>query len=133
MLPRDLRLRSNEDFQRVYRSGKSWAHPLLALHTLPQPEGRRIGISTSKKLGKAVRRNRVKRRLREIIRAELPQWKTGFDGVLVARAAASEAEFAALREAVQELARRARLYREPEAGPDTLYTWPAGGRPARSK
>ena len=132
MLPRDLRLRSNSDFQRVYRAGRSWAHPLLALHTLPQPEGRRVGISTSKKVGKAVRRNRVRRRLREIVRAELPEWKTGFDGVLVARAAAAEAEFSDLRAALQELARRARLYREPGDDPDTLYTWPAGGRPART-
>lgn len=132
MLPRDLRLRSNSDFQRVYRSGRSWAHPLLVLHVLPRPEGCRIGISTSKKLGKAVQRNRVRRRIREIVRAELPGWKPGFDAVIAARAPASEAEFSELRDALQELARRARLNREPSADPDTLYTWPAGGRPART-
>jgi ribonuclease P protein component len=131
MLPRDQRLRANRDFQQVYRSGKSWAHPLLVAHVLPQPEGRRAGISVSKKLGKAVRRNRVRRRLRELLRAALPEWKTGFDLVIVARAAAAEAEFPALGEALQELARRARLLREPEDPPETLYTLPAGGRPPR--
>lgn len=133
MLPRDLRLRAHSDFQQVYRSGRSWAHPLLVLHVLPRPEGRRIGISTSKKVGKAVQRNRVRRRLREIVRAALPDWKTGFDVVVAARSAAAEADFAALQDALQELARRARLLREPEAPPETLYTLPAGGRPARNR
>ena len=131
MLPRDQRLRAHRDFQRVYRYGRSWAHPLLAAHVLPQPQGCRVGISVSKKVGKAVRRNRVRRRLRELLRAALPEWKTGFDLVVVARAAAAEAEFAALGEALQELARRARLLREPEAPAETLYTLPAGGRPPR--
>jgi ribonuclease P protein component len=131
MLPRDLRLRANRDFQKVYGEGRSWAHPLLALHVLPQPEGQRIGFSVSRKVGKAVVRNRTRRRAREAVRAQIGSWKTGFDCVMVLRAAAAEAEFADLRAAIEELARRARLPREPGEGEDAHYTLPAGGRPAR--
>ena len=131
MLPRDCRLRSNRDFQRVYRSGRSWAHPLAALHVLPQPTGRRLGISVSGKVGGAVQRNRVRRRLRELLRARLSGWKDGVDAVLVARKAAVEADFASLGQAVDELARRAHLVREPDGASDTQYTLPQGGRPAR--
>jgi ribonuclease P protein component len=130
MLPRGQRLRTNQEFQRVYRRGTSWAHPLVALHVLPQHAGHRIGISVSKKVGKAVCRNRVRRRLREIVRARLPEWLGGFDAVLVVRAAAAEAEFGQLEQAVDELSRRARLRREPGGADQALYRLPErGGRP----
>jgi ribonuclease P protein component len=128
MLPAPNRLRLNREFQRVYRHGRSWAHPLLALHVLQRPSGKRAGISVSKKVGKAVQRNGVRRRLREVLRARLPHWKDGFDVILVARAPAAAAEFGALGGAVEELARRARLAREPEAPSDTPFIMPSGGR-----
>lgn len=128
MLPREFRLRSRRDFQRVYRAGRSWAVPLLALHLLPQPSGRRVGFSVSKKVGNAVTRNTVRRRLSEVVRAELPDWKGGVDGILVARAAAAQAPYEQLAAAVRELARRARLIREPDTSPDTPYIMAAGTR-----
>jgi ribonuclease P protein component len=131
MLPQSQRLRSNQQFQLVYRRGRSWAHPLAALHVARQPCNKRLGISVSKKVGGAVERNRVRRRIREILRAQLPCWKDGFDAIVVARPDAAKASFAELARALQELAQRARLVREPEAPPDTLYTMPAGGRPGR--
>ena len=131
MLPREHRLRSNQEFQRVYRVGRSWAHPLAALHVLPQPGAQRFGISVSKKVGKAVCRNLVRRRVREILRAALPELKCGFDAIVVARSGAADADFAALTEALTELIRRSRLLREPEAALDTPYTLPAGGRSGR--
>lgn len=133
MLPREHRLRSNQEFQRVYRVGRSWAHPLAALHVAAAPGNQRFGISVSKKVGNAVRRNRVRRRLREIVRAALPDLRVGFDAVVVARAAAADAEFAALSEALSELFRRSRLRREPGEAPGTLYELPAGGRPPRPR
>jgi ribonuclease P protein component len=133
MLPRPLRLRSNQDFQRVYRAGRSWAHPLAALHVLAQPSGQRIGISVSKKVGGAVQRNRVRRRIREMVRAQAPGWRDGFDAVVVARAAAAEAEFAGLSAALEELARRAKLPREPGEEPGALYSMPTSGRAAGAR
>lgn len=131
MLPRAHRLQRSPDFQRVYRRGRSWALPLLALHALPQPIGQRVGISVSKKLGKAVTRNLVRRRLREATRAVITEWKDGCDLVLVARSAAATASYAELEAAVQELARRAGLLREPDADPGMKYSWPSRGRGER--
>jgi ribonuclease P protein component len=114
MLPRPNRLRRRDEFQAAYRRGRSWAHPLLALHVLPRREGVRVGVTVSKKVGGAVVRNRVRRRLREAIRVRLPEWRTGFDLVLVARTAAAEASFGDLAASVDELAKRGRLVREPD-------------------
>src|SRR5688572_20038901 len=114
MLPRPNRLRRRDEFQATYRRGRSWAHPLLALHVLPRQKGVRIGVTVSKKVGGAVVRNRVRRRLREAIRLRLPQWRSGFDLVVVARTAAAEASFDALGVVIDELAKRARLVREPD-------------------
>lgn len=130
MLPRDQRLRAREDFQRVYRAGRAWAHPLMVLHVVQRPEGRRAGFSISKKVGTATVRNRLRRRLREIVRAQAPGWKEGFDAVFVARPDAAAAEFLELGAVVVELSRRARLIREPDQPPDSPYMMPA--RPAGS-
>jgi len=128
MLPRDQRLRAREDFQRVYRSGRGWAHPLMVLHVVQRPAGKRAGFSISKKVGNAVVRNRLRRRLREIVRSHVPGWKEGLDAVFVARPDAAAAPFEELAAVVAELARRARLVREPEQPPDSPYIMPA--RPA---
>ena len=68
-LRRDLRLRKRSDFDAVYRRGRIFNDPLLVLRTLPNDlEHNRYGFVTSGKLGGAVVRNRVRRRLREIVR-----------------------------------------------------------------
>ncbi len=114
MLPRPNRLRRRQDFQTAYRRGRSWAHRLLALHALPRGEAARVGITVSKKVGGAVVRNRVRRRLREAVRLRLPSWRRGVDLVVVARSAAAEASFEELGAALDEVAKRGRLVRELE-------------------
>lgn len=93
-------------------SGRSWAHPLLVLYAAPGPGAQpRVGFAVSRRLGKAVARNRVKRRLREAVRRRYPELAPGYDIVLVARAGAAEASFDELASAVDQLLRRARLWR----------------------
>ncbi len=63
----------------------------------------------SRRVGKAVVRNRVRRRLREIVRRRLPQIEAGWDLVFSARPAAAQATSDDLRRAVSDLLARARL------------------------
>jgi len=108
------RLRVRRDFLAVYRKGRAWTHRLLVLRTLPNglPHNR-YGFVVSKRVGKAVVRNRLKRRLREGLR--LLTVRPGWDAVLLARPPAATATYQQLREALVELLSRARLLdqREP--------------------
>lgn len=77
---------NNRDFQRMYSKGKSQAHPLLVLYVMRNRLGyTRMGITCSKKVGNAVKRNRAKRIIRAAYRHAEPQLECGYDVVLVAR------------------------------------------------
>ena len=78
-------LKKNYEFHRLYRKGKSAVTPcLVAYAKATRRDGNRVGFTVSTKLGKAVKRNRVRRRLREIYRlheSEIRAEKAGaFDG-----------------------------------------------------
>lgn len=107
-LPKDLRLRQRKDFDNVFSHGRAWSGPLLVIRSMPNELGHnRYGFVTSKRLGGAVVRNRVRRRLREIVR-ECPE-TAGHDVVLSAKTTAPDASFDDLRLAVVELFSRAGL------------------------
>ncbi len=82
---------------------------LLSVLREAAPGGARIGIITSRRVGCAVERNRARRRLREIVRAEHARLLPGAWLVIVARQRAVEAEFAELREEWLRLAQRANV------------------------
>ncbi len=81
--PKHLRLLRRSDFRRVYEEGRRRRAPLCTVfyraNGLPHS---RLGITVPRALGKAVLRNRVKRRLREIFRLNLPTLPGGWDIVL---------------------------------------------------
>lgn len=81
-----ITLKDNRDFRRIYNRGKSFASPLLVTYVLRNRRGEvRIGITTGKKIGKAVMRNRSRRIIKEAFRAVQPDIKQGYDFVFVAR------------------------------------------------
>lgn len=105
------RLRKDRDFRRVYRRGRSLSNRYLVLiYKKNGLEDTRIGFSISKKFGKAVERNRIKRQLRSICREYLPDLKRGYDMVFVVRAESKQADYNELKSAVYELLKKARLY-----------------------
>jgi ribonuclease P protein component len=109
-MQRRLRLRRNDDFQRVRGEGRTVAHPLVILAYAPNSHtGNRYGIITSRRLGNAVARNRVKRRLRETIRHWHPHITPGYDMIFIARHPVLGCDPAALEEAVAIVLRRANL------------------------
>ena len=107
-LPRELRLRHRADFARVAEEGKGRANGLVVLRFAPNTLSiPRSGFSVSKRVGTAVRRNRVKRLLREAVRnAPL---KGGYDLVFIARLQSAEANYRDIKSAVEDVLRRARL------------------------
>lgn len=79
-------LKSNRDFRRLYAKGKSAVSPSLVLYCRDNGRPRnRLGITVGAKVGKAVYRNKVRRRLREIYRTNEEKFKRGRDLVVVAR------------------------------------------------
>jgi ribonuclease P protein component len=109
------RLRRPADFQRVRAMRRSWGHPLLVLYVAPNDgQATRLGISVGKRVGKAVVRNQVKRRVREAVRNRYADLLPGHDLVFIARAPAATAAWPDLRDAADQLLRRARVL--PPAG-----------------
>jgi ribonuclease P protein component len=108
---RRFRLRKTADFERVRRSGKSFAHPLIVLVVREnEAESLRIGVTASRSLGTAVQRNRVKRLMRASIQAQLSCIRPGHDLLLIARRPTVEASFTEIHSAIQKLLQRANLF-----------------------
>lgn len=102
------RLRASADFERARRRGRSWGTPYLSLTAVRNDlDSNRCGFVTSRRLGKAVVRNRVRRRLREIVRRQMPNVEPGWDLVVSARPVAATATFLQLSDAVADVLRRA--------------------------
>jgi ribonuclease P protein component len=108
---RKFRLTRSEDFKRVRRIGKSYAHPLVVLvaQTSETPHPVHVGVSAGKTVGTAIHRNRAKRILREAMRPMLDSIPANWDIALIARAALSTATLEDTRAALVYLLRRAQL------------------------
>ena len=105
-------LKLNHIFRRLYHTGAS-ANSFLVLYAKPnKSDMNRIGITVSKKLGHAVIRNRIRRRLREIYRLNEDQFQPGWDIVVVARSRCVDADFASLTKAYLSLAAKAGILKE---------------------
>ena len=93
-------LKENHVFRRLYLRGKNAGNRCLVIYCQPNRLGfSRLGLTVSTKLGHAVVRNRMRRRLREIVRLNEAKLRSGYDIVIVARRAALEADHAALTNA----------------------------------
>lgn len=109
-------LKKNSDFRRLYARGKSAATPYLVLYCRPNRRAEnRTGYTVSVKLGHAVVRNRVRRRLREIVRLNEPALKQGFDIVVVARGRSVGAPYRKLEASFLEACGKLGLRKEEDA------------------
>jgi ribonuclease P protein component len=112
-MQRQFRLRRSADFERVRSQGRSWYHPFLAISVAPNRlSHNRYGFVASHRLGGAVMRNRVRRLLREVVRLSEPRLKAGFDIVFLARNGIVTQPYSTVKDALDELFRRADLWQE---------------------
>lgn len=110
-LPRAKRLLRPAEFDLVREIGHAERGRLLVLGVKEEAETKnfRVGFVTSKRVGNAVARNRVRRRLREIVRRGQAQLRPGLWLVLVARPAAARASYDELKDEWLRLAKRASI------------------------
>ncbi len=101
-------LTKTEQYALVYNKGNSWASKLVVVKALPNGLTlSRYGFSVSRRVGKAVVRNRVKRLLREILR--LTPLLPGWDIIFIARPLAASTDYTNLEKSVKDLLRRVRV------------------------
>lgn len=97
-------IKKNSDFQKVYKTGKSYANRFLVMYVLKtDSEDSRIGISVSKKVGNSVVRHHITRLVRESYRLNKDKVQTGLDIVVVARVTAKDISFKNIESAYMHL------------------------------
>ena len=106
-------LRKNHEFRRLYNKGKNAASKCVVVYCNRNGKAEnRLGITVSTKLGGAVQRNRIRRRLKEIYRLNEPTLRTGYDIVIVARMRSRFAGWNELESAVLALFEKLRLVKD---------------------
>lgn len=107
-----FKLTQNQEFRVVYRRGKSYSNGLLVLYIYKtKNDYSRLGISVSKKVGKSVVRNRVKRLVKESYRLNFDKIKKGYDLIFIARTSSSNKSYTSIENSLINLVKRAGLYK----------------------
>lgn len=114
MVPKVNRLRGEKNFKRLMRQGRSFFSPTLVLRIVSnnQPEPRFAFVVPAKAIKKAVDRNKLKRRAREIVRADLAHIKPGYDMLITMRKPALECTYQALRDQLLTMLMKTRMLRK---------------------
>ena len=104
-------VKENGDFRRIYRRGRSAVSGGVVVYCLKNRKGMsRLGVTVSTKLGHAVVRNRVRRRIREIFRLSQGKMKQCYDCIVVARTRAAHADYWELKRAFEKTCKKLDLW-----------------------
>ncbi|RDY23428.1 ribonuclease P protein component [Romboutsia maritimum] len=105
-------LKKDSDFRKVYKHGKSFANKYLVMYILKnKSDCSRVGISVSKKVGKAITRNKVRRLIRESYRLYIDEKvKTGYDIVFIARVSSKDASFNDIQKSLKHLVKKSDMF-----------------------
>lgn len=105
-----FRLKKNYQFNYIFRHGKSASAGNIVLVYSKNNSGRlKVGFSVGKKIGKATVRNKVKRRLKECFRKEIPLADTGYNYIFIPRESIVSDSFADIQKTVRKLLQKAGL------------------------
>lgn len=110
-------IKRNHEFQRLYGKGKNAVSPFLAVYCRKnRKNANHLGFTVGKKVGGAVTRNRVRRRLREIYRLHEGELRPGWDIVIVSRARAAFTSYQKLEDSFLRLSDKLGLLRGGQEG-----------------
>ncbi|MDD2212006.1 MAG: ribonuclease P protein component [Clostridia bacterium] len=115
MLAQKYRLKSKFDFRKIYKYGQSIVNPYAVLYLFSRREkitsarGPRIGFSVSKKIGSAVTRNQIKRKMRAAIKPSLQCMPQNVDVIFIARKKIKGIPFSDVEKSMNNLLKRAGL------------------------
>ncbi|MEG2869484.1 MAG: ribonuclease P protein component [Terrisporobacter sp.] len=101
-------LKKDSDFRKVYKHGKSFANKYLVMYILEnRSDLSRVGISVSKKVGNAIIRNKIRRRIKECYRLNVDEnVKAGYDIVFIARVSSNEVEYKDIEKSINHLIKK---------------------------
>ena len=106
-------LKKNSDFRRLYSKGKSAVTPFMVVYCRRNGlDHNRVGYTVSTKLGHAVVRNRVRRRIRELYRLNRDKMRPGWDVIVVGRGRSAAGPYQKMNEAYLDCLRRLSLLQE---------------------
>ena len=107
-------IKENHTFRRIYRRGKSAVSPYLAVYCQKNSKGEsRLGLTVSTKVGNAVVRNRVRRKIREAYRHNEEKFVDAIDLVIVSRVRTATANYAEIETSLLALASQLHLLKGP--------------------
>lgn len=113
MLPKANRLKKKKDFERVFKNGEGSKEDFLFLKVVRNNlKVSRFGFVVGQKISKkAILRNKIKKRLKELVKSKLSKTKTGFDGVLIAVKGLETKDFWEMEEIMNKLFKKAKLFK----------------------
>lgn len=113
---KEYRVKKNEDFQEVFKKGKSVANRQFVVYTLKKPNQLhfRIGLSVSKKIGNAVTRNQIKRYVRQAFHEFDGYIHNDVDYIIIARKPTADMDYFDIQKSLTHVLKLAKVYRKPQ-------------------
>lgn len=114
MLPKTNRLKRKKDIERVFKRGRGVKEDFLSLKVIKNNfENSRVALLVSRKISKkATLRNKIRRKLSELVRAKMKKVKKGMDLILVAAPGLEEKDFWEINETVDKLLQKAKCFKK---------------------
>lgn len=110
-MKKEYRIKKNEEFQKIIKNGQSFANRQLVLYYLEKEQPHfRIGLSVSKKLGNAVKRNQIKRYLRHAFIDLEDQIKPNYDLIVIARMPVANMNFHEIKKSLSHLLKKTNIF-----------------------